>query len=87
MPTREEYQFCARLGMTQAETARHLRVSAAAVCKAKVRYNLTFGEIGITRAMGERLEMKYNRYPWDDMEVGDWVETTSCAAIIFAICS
>jgi hypothetical protein len=81
MPTRDEYQFCARLGMTQAETARHLSVSKAAVSKATARHNLTFGQIGITRAMGERWEMKYNRYPWDDMAVGDYVETTSCAAL------
>jgi hypothetical protein len=81
MPTRDEYEFCARLGMTQAETARHLHVSGAAVSKAATRHGLTFGNIGITRAMGERLEMRYNRYPWDEMAVGDWVETTSCAAI------
>jgi predicted DNA-binding protein (UPF0251 family) len=39
-PTPDEYRFCTRLGMTQAECAAHLGISRAAVTKAKARLGL-----------------------------------------------
>ena len=81
MPSEELYRYCARMGMSQAECARHLGISAAAVSKAKARLNLTFGE-GMALSQGRQWEMEYFRYPWDQMAVGDWVEVPSYPAVV-----
>ena len=81
MPTPSEYAYCARLGMNQAECARHLGISDAAVSKAKTRLNLTFGD-GMALSQGRQWEMEYFRYPWDQMAVGDWVEVPSYPAVV-----
>jgi hypothetical protein len=75
---RDEYEYCARLGMTQAECARHLGISAAAVSKAAKRYRIAFGN-GMALSQGRRLEMVYNRYPWAAMDIGDWCEVNDYA--------
>jgi hypothetical protein len=59
--------------MTQAECARHLQVSPAAVSKARARYRLEFGR-GMGLSQGKQWEMQFYRYPLDQMEVGDWCE-------------
>lgn len=74
MPTLAEYRYCARIGMRQAEAARHLGVSRAAVAKAAARYGLAFGAIGLDFTRGRKLAMQHNRYPWHEMEIGDWIE-------------
>lgn len=73
MPMPDEYRYCARLGMTQAECARHLGVSRAAVSKARERLGLTFGT-GMALSQGKQWEMKWFRYPLDRMDVNDWCE-------------
>lgn len=73
MPTPNEYHFCARLGMTQAECAAHLGVSRAAVTKAKARLGLTFGN-GYALTQGREWGMQFFRYPLDRMDVNDWCE-------------
>ena len=81
MPSEALYRYCARMGMTAAECARHLGISAAAVSKAKVRLNLTFGE-GMALSQGRQWEMAFYRYPWSEMAVGDWVEVPSYPAVV-----
>ena len=73
MPTPDEYRYCARLGMTQAECAAHLGVSRAAVTKAKGKHNLTFGD-GMALSQGRQWEMQCFAYPLDLMDVNDWCE-------------
>ncbi len=73
MPSEDEYRYCARTGMTQAECARHLGISRVSVLKAKRRLGLVFGP-GMNAARGKQWEMVFYRYPWEDMAVGDWVE-------------
>ena len=81
MPSEALYRYCARMGMTAAECARHLGISAAAVSKAKARLNLTFGE-GMALSQGRQWQMEYFRYPFDQMAVGDWVEVPSYPAVV-----
>ncbi len=73
MPTHDEYRYCIRLGMTQAECARHLGVSRAAVTKAKRKLCLQFGN-GMALSQGKQWEMEFYRYPLDRLEVLDWCE-------------
>ena len=80
--TRDEFQYCARLGMTQAECARHLGISQAAVTKAKRRFGLTFSRLGAFQHYGKEIEMEYYRYPWERFEVGDWIRTSQYAGFI-----
>ena len=81
MPTPDQYRYCTRLGMTQAECAAHLGVSPAAVSKAKARLQLEFGT-GMAFSQGKQWEMRYNRYPFAEMEIGDWTETYGYACSI-----
>ena len=81
MPTAAEYRYCTRLGMTQAECATHLGVSRAAVCKAKARLGLVFGD-GMALSQGRQWEMEFYRYPWDKMDVGDWCDVPSYPAAV-----
>jgi hypothetical protein len=77
--------------MSQAECARHLGISAAAVTKAKRRLVLTFGE-GMALSQGRQWEMEmyalpnerqaYCRYPFSRMDVGDWVAVPSYPAVV-----
>lgn len=73
MPNESEYRYCTRLGMTQAECARHLQISPAAVTKAKARLGLGFGS-GMALSQGKQWEMEFFRYPLDQMDVNDWCE-------------
>ena len=73
MPAPDEYRYCTRLGMTQAECAAHLGVSRGAVTKAKARLGLTFGN-GMTFSQGRQWEMQFFAYPLDLMDVNDWCE-------------
>jgi len=81
MPAPSDYHFCTRLGMSQAECARHLGISEAAVTKAKRRLGLTFGE-GMALSQGRQWEMEHYRYPWHKMDVGDWIEVPSYPAVV-----
>ena len=81
MPTPDEYRYCTRLGMTQAECATHLGISRAAVTKAKDRLGLTFGN-GMALSQGRQWEMEFFRYPWERLEVGDWCEVPSYPAVV-----
>ena len=81
MPTPSEYAYCARLGMNQAECARHLGISDAAVSKAKTRLNLTFGD-GMALSQGRQWEMEFFRYPFCQMGVGDWVDVPSYPSVV-----
>jgi hypothetical protein len=81
MPSEAEYRYCARLGMSQAECAAHLGISRAAVTKAKARLGLTFGE-GMALSQGRQWEMEFFRYPWEKMDVGDWIEVPSYPAVV-----
>ncbi len=85
MPSEDEYRYCARLGMTQSETAGHLGVSRAAVTKAKQRLSLTFAKRRTAPAFWPetvRREGYGLNYGFDDFEVGDCVRATGPAAQI-----
>ena len=82
MPTEAEYRYTARLGMTQAEAARHLGVSRTSVSRAKVKYDLTFGIAWQFTPEGREMEMVYFRYPWADFSVGDWVRVKHAACVV-----
>ncbi len=75
MTREEQYIWCARQGMSQAETAAHMGVSRAAVCYAARRLGLEFSAVPLAdQRLGRRLEMACYRYPWDQMEVGDYFD-------------
>lgn len=82
MPTPDEYRYCARLGMTQAECARHLGVSPAAVQKAKAKWGLIFGMAWQFTPEGKEMQMVYFRYPWPDFSVGDWIRVKGAACVV-----
>lgn len=73
MPTPDDYRYCIRLGMTQAECARHLGISRAAVTKAKQRLFLQFGN-GMALSQGRQWAMEFYRYRLDRLDVDDWCE-------------
>jgi len=81
MTRADEYAWCARNGMTQAETARHMGVSQAAVSKAARSLGLSFSSVPLAdQRLGRRLEMACYRYPWEQMEVGDYFDAHCDAA-------
>jgi hypothetical protein len=80
--TEDEYRYCARVGMTQAEAARHLGVSRASVQQAKVKYGLVFGMAWQFTPEGREMEMVYFRYPWADFSVGDWIKVKGAPCVI-----
>jgi hypothetical protein len=80
MPSKDDYAYCARLGMTQVECATHLGVSRAAVTKAKRKHRLTFGN-GMALSQGKQWEMEFYRYPWEKLELGDWCEVNGSASM------
>jgi hypothetical protein len=86
MPSSDEYRYCIRLGMTQAECARHLGVSRAAVSKAARKMFLQFGN-GMALSQGKQWEMIHYRYPLDQMDVLDWCEVDGSPGKIACLAS
>lgn len=82
MPTEDEYRYCSRIGMNQAECARHLGISQAAVTKAKRRLDLTFSRLGAFQSYGQERHQGLWCYPWDEFAIGDWTRTNAGANVL-----
>jgi transcriptional regulator with XRE-family HTH domain len=83
MTRHDEYAWCARQGMSQAEAARHMGVSQAAVSKAARRMGLSFSAVPLAdQRLGRRLEMAHYRYPWEQMQAGDYFDANCDAAAL-----
>lgn len=80
MSAARKYLACAEAGMTVSETARHLRVTPPAVVKAAKAYGITFLRRMPKAPDGRQHPSQPRRkYPFADMEVGDWCRVYSDA--------
>jgi transcriptional regulator with XRE-family HTH domain len=75
MTRHDLYAWCATQGMTQADTARHVGVTEAAVSRWRRRHGASFSTVPVRDQMlGRKLEMRFYLYPWEEMQVGDYFE-------------
>jgi hypothetical protein len=74
------YAWCAAQGMTQAEAGRHIGVSHTAVWRWARKHCVSFSTVPLRdRVLGRMLEMRFYRYPFEEMQVGDYFRANSDA--------